>query len=84
VGENIENAYFSGRNAATDQSNLLAKLAAADGKIYRKKYADAISKLVEISDKATTLAGASKLDADDATGINYAVVAAINCVNGLK
>ena len=73
----------SGKRADSDQSNLLAKYAAAVGKISLGKYSDAIDKLEDISDKATALADAPKAKLDDATAINEAVSAAIWCVGEL-
>jgi hypothetical protein len=76
----IHGATFSGQNATTDQTNLLAKLEAANAKIAEGKFSDAVDKLDEISDKATALAGAAKPKLADATGINTAVASAISCV----
>lgn len=77
-------ANFTGKRAATDQSNLLAKLAAADSKITLKKYSDAVDKLLNISDTATALADAPKPKLEDASGINDAVTVAIGCVGNLQ
>jgi len=74
---------YSGNRAATNQSNLLAKLEAADAKIGLGKNDGAIDKLMDISDKATAWAGARKAKLDDATDINNAVANAIACVGGL-
>jgi hypothetical protein len=74
---------FLGRNASTDQSNLLAKLEAAAAKVRLNKYDDAVDKLQNISDTATALADAPKQKLDDASRINSAVVTAIGCVSGL-
>ncbi len=79
----IQGAQFLGQNAATDQSNLLAKLEAAGAKVRDSKFSDAVDKLDDLSDKATALAGAPKPKLADATAINMAVVAAINCVGKL-
>lgn len=81
----IDNAVFMGKRADTNESNLRAKLEAADAKLSQDKPSDAIDKLEDISDKATDWAEApkAKLDDDDATGINNAVAAAIACVGAL-
>jgi hypothetical protein len=79
----IRAGTFLGQRADTDQSNLLAKLEAADAKVDFGKFPDAVDKLVEISDKATELAGAPKPKLADASGINAAVTAAIGCVGKL-
>lgn len=79
-------ANFTGRRASSDESNLLTKLDAACAKINHDKYTDTEDKLMEISDKATTLAdptrGKSKLD--DATDINTTASDTIVCVSGLS
>jgi len=80
VEGSIGSAHFIGNKAATNRSNLLAKLAEAQAKVYREKYADAITKLGDISETATELANASKPKLDDASAINYAVSSAISCV----
>jgi hypothetical protein len=80
----IQAGVFLGQNAATDQSNLLAKLEAAGAKIQLGKAADAVDKLQDISDKATALAEAPKPKLADATVINAAVTAAIACVGTLQ
>ena len=79
----IQNGVFLGKNASTDQSNLLAKLEAAAAKVGLNKYDDAVDKLQNISDTATALADAPKQKLEDASGINGAVVTAIGCVGGL-
>ena len=79
----VRAGVFLGRQAATDQSNLLAKLDAADAKVDLGKFSDAVDKLDDISDKATELAGAPKPKLADASGINTAVSAAIACVGRL-
>ena len=79
----IRGAVFQGQNATTDQSNLLAKLEAANAKVAEGKFSDAVDKLDDISDKATALAGAPKPKLADATAINTAVTAAIACVGRL-
>ncbi len=84
VEASINSGIFLGRKATTDQSNLLAKLDAANAKISQAKYGDAIDKLMDISDTATALAGATKPKLEDATTINNAVAAAVSCVGLLK
>ena len=79
----IVGSQFTGMKAATDQSNLLAKLAAAVAKVSLTKYSDAIDKLQDISDTATALAGAAKPKLTDATAINNAVIVATTCVGTL-
>ena len=79
----IGDGMFLGRNASTDQSNLLAKLEAAAAKVRLNKYDDAVDKLQNISDTATALADAPKQKLEDASRINSAVVTAIGCVSGL-
>jgi len=79
----IQNGVFLGKNASTDQSNLLAKLEAAAVKVGLNKFDDAVDKLQNISDTATALADAPKQKLEDASGINWAVVTAIGCVGGL-
>lgn len=83
VGTAIQDAVFLGRKAATDESNLMAKLENAAAKVQLTKYSDAVDKLLDISDTATALAGAQKPKLEDAEGINTAVIAAIACVGGL-
>lgn len=75
--------FFLGKNAATDQSNLLAKLEAAAAKVRLSKFSDAVDKLQNISDTATALAGAQKPKLEDASQINGAVVIAISCIGAL-
>lgn len=79
----IEGSVFLGSKATTEESNLLAKLEAANAKILLGKFSDAVDKLQEISDRATALADAPKPKLEDATGINEAVVDAIACVGAL-
>ena len=79
----VQTATFLGQRATTDQSNLLAKLEAAEAKVQLGKFSDAVDKLTDISDKATELANASKPKLADATGINSAVASAIACVGRL-
>lgn len=74
-------AQFTGSKAASDQSNLIAKLQAAEAKVTLAKYSDAVDKLQDISDTATALAGATKPKLEDASLINGAVVSAIGCVS---
>ena len=83
LGSAIDVALFLGRNATTNQSNLLAKLASAATKVSQQKYPDAIDKLEDISNTATALAGALKPKLEDATAINDAATAAILCVGAL-
>jgi hypothetical protein len=80
----IVDSQFTGMKSATDQSNLLAKLTAAEAKVSLTKYSDAIDKLQDISDTATALAGAAKPKLTDATAINNAVIAATACVGTLR
>jgi len=84
VEEAIDYANFLGKNADTDRSNLYTKLSAAEAKVTLEKFSDAVDKLMDISDKATALAGASKPKIEDATAINNAVVTAIYCVSHLE
>ncbi len=79
----IQTGTFVGNKAATDQSNLLAKLEAAAAKVRIGKFSDAVDKLQNISDTATALAGAPKPKLEDASQINGAVVSAIACVGAL-
>ena len=79
----ITDANFLGSRAATNESNLLAKLQAAAGKLAQDKPSDAIDKLQDISDAATALANAAKPKLEDATAINGAVTAAIGCAGTL-
>jgi hypothetical protein len=80
----IVEAQFRGKNATTDQSNLRVKLAGADVKLLEQKPGDATDKLVEIADKATTLADAAKPKLADAgaKAINDGASYAIQCVAG--
>ena len=71
---------YTGKRASTDESNLLAKSAAARSKLDLDKFSDAVDKLLDISDKATALAGAQKSKLVDATDINDAVSDAIACI----
>ena len=79
----IQVAVFQGQNAATDQSNLLAKLEAAGAKVQLGKFSDAVDKLNDISTKVTELVSAPKPKLADGSGINTAVVGAIACVGRL-
>ena len=79
----IGQAVFLGQNAATDQSNLLAKLEAAGAKVQLGKPADAVDKLDDISTKVTELVSAPKPKLADGSGITTAVVGAIACVGKL-
>ena len=83
IAQAIDDAYFIGKRADTDESNLIAKLAASGAKVSQNKFSDAIDKLMQISDKATALASAQKAKLDDATGINIAVTDALACVGPL-
>jgi hypothetical protein len=83
IGQKIESAHFIGNKAETDRSNLFAKLAEAQAKVYLKKYNDSITKLGNISDTSTALANARKPKLEDASAINYAVSNAIGCVGAL-
>ena len=78
----IDEGIFTGRG--NDQTNLLAKLTAADAKVGLGKINSAIDKLMDISDKATALAGSPKQKLVDASDINTAVDNAIACVGNLK
>ena len=79
----IDDSVFIGRRADSNQSNLQAKLDAADAKVGLEKFSDAVDKLMEISDKATALANAPKPKLESAVGINQAASAAIVCVGAL-
>ncbi len=79
----IDGAVFLSKRAEMDKTNLLAKLDAADAKLDREKFSDAIDKLLAISNKATDMAGARKAKLDDASGINIAVSDALICVGAL-
>jgi hypothetical protein len=83
VEQAIDDAVFMGKRADTNESNLLAKLEAANAKIGQEKPTDAIDKLLDISDKATAWADAPKAKLEEATGINGAVADAIACVGTL-
>jgi len=83
VGQKIESANFIGKKAETNRSNVLAKLAETQPKIYLEKYNDAITKLGNISDTSTALANARKPKLEGASAINYAVLSAIDCVGVL-
>jgi len=83
----INNAVFLGPTADLNRSSLLTKLDAADAKVDLEKYADAVDKLLDISNKATALADLDgvtgnkiKLEPADAVVINNAVGDAITCV----
>ena len=76
----IETAVFLGRNSSS-RSNLIAKLEAAAAKLSLGKLADAVDKLLDISEKATVMATANKPKLEDATNINSAVAEAIGCVS---
>lgn len=80
----IQSASFIGPKASTDQSNLLAKLTAAEAKVTQRKFSDAIDKLTDITDTATALATAAKPKLVDATAINTSTAAAMACVGGLN
>jgi hypothetical protein len=77
-------AQFYGKTAETERTNMRIKLAGADVKLVENKPGDATDKLVEIADKATTLAGAAKpkLAGDGAAAINDGVMDALQCVAG--
>ena len=67
--------------SARDQSNMLVKLADAASKARMKKWADAGTKLEDISDQADALAGAAKPKLVGAGGITAAAGFAQECVN---
>jgi len=77
------NARKKGADAETNRSNLLAKLDDARAKVGLHKWSDAIDKLTDISDKATLWTDADKQKLEDASEINYAVSAGINCIGNL-
>lgn len=79
----INSATFLGGSADSSRSNLLGKLDVAVAKVSVEKYADAVAKLVNISDTATALAVAAKPKLADASGITSAVTAATACVSSL-
>jgi hypothetical protein len=81
----IDGARFSGKNAATDEGNLLGKVGAAEAKLAQGKTADAIQKLEDIRATVVALSTAAKpkLDATDADAINEAVDAAEVCIRSL-
>ena len=83
VGSAIDAGVYLGKRAATSESNLQAKLEAADAKVSLDKFSDAVDKLMNISDTATALADAPKAKLEDATDINDAVSAAIICVGNV-
>ena len=83
VGIAIDDAAFLTSRAVSNESNLVAKLDAAEAKLSCGKLSDAMDKLLDISDKATAWAGAPKPKLVDATGINGAVGAALLCIGGL-
>ena len=83
VGTAIDDAAFLTPKADSNESNLVAKLAAAAAKLDCGKPADAIDKLEDISDKATAWADAPKPKLEDATVINGAVGDALACIGGL-
>ncbi|NMG76365.1 hypothetical protein [Aromatoleum diolicum] len=83
VGQAIEDATFLGNKATTDESNLFAKLDAANAKVGLEKYDDAVDKLMNIVSTATALANAAKPKLDSAYGINTAAGAAMDCVGAL-
>jgi hypothetical protein len=63
-----------------NQSNLLAKLDAAEAKINLDKFSDAIDKFYYLSERATVLATAQKPKLVDASEINSTAGAAMACV----
>ena len=67
--------------SARDQSNMLVKLADAASKARMKKWADAGTKLEDISDQADALAGSAKPKLVGAGGITAAAGFAQECVN---
>lgn len=85
VEDAINAGEFYGRTAETNRTNLLAKLDAANAKVLLTKYADAVTKLQDISDTATAWADATKikLNPDSATAINVAVGSAQTCIGRL-
>lgn len=80
VKQAIYEATFYGQQAASNESNLLAKVDSATAKLGRDKPADAIDNLQSVSDKATELVNAPKSKLSDATGINMTAAAAIACI----
>lgn len=66
---------------ARDQSNMLGKLGEAANKSRAKKWADASTKLEDISDQADALAGAAKPKLASAGGITAAAGFAQECVS---
>ncbi len=80
VRASIESAVFVGKNAATDQSSLLAKVEAAEAKAIDGKLTDASDKLLDVADTAALLASAPKPKLEDASGIIASVDAAVACL----
>jgi len=80
----IDNAIFTGKNAATDRANLLRKVDATQAKVVDKT-ADAVQKLEDIRTTVVALStpdvkGKTKLEAAGAAAIIAAVDAAETCI----
>ncbi len=68
---------------ASDQSNLLSKLANANSKTLTHKWSDAMDKLEDISSTANALASAAKPKLNSADAITAAALAAQVCISSL-
>jgi hypothetical protein len=75
---------FIGKNAATDQASLLAKLDAAAAKLAEGKLADAVAKLQDFEAKVRQLAAQGKLAPGDADALLAGAESAIACINELS
>ena len=82
LSEAITQASFT--NPDKDQQSLLAKVDAARDKLSKGKTADAIAKIQDIELAVYNLAGAGKLDKDDAAAIVAAAEAAIACISSIS
>ncbi len=80
----IDEGVYTRKRASTDESNLLAKLAAAEGKVWHNKFSNAIATLEQMTDKATSLVESPKPKLEDANDINYALASAMDCVGNLE
>jgi FIMAH domain-containing protein len=75
---------FTGKNAATDQANLVAKLDAASAKLAEGKFTDAVQKLQDFEAKVQQFIDAGKVAPDAGAALISSAEAVITCVNNLS
>jgi hypothetical protein len=75
---------FTGKNATTDQANLVGKLTAAQGKLNEGKFADAIAKLNDFIAKVNQLAPQGKISQTDANALVTGAESARTCIQQIS